>query len=237
MKSYCWLLFDADGTLFDYDQAETYALQQSFAQIDVPFDADCQATYRNINHQIWQDFEQGNITAERLKSKRFELLFEALSLKADARAFSERYLTNLSQATFLIQGAEETVRTLSEMYHIAMITNGLTKVQRPRFRESLLAPYIEATIISEEIGVAKPDPQIFDIAFEQMQHPTHDEVLIIGDSLTSDMQGGYNYGIDTCWFNPECLPNTTSITLTFEIQQIPELLNILGTGGIDESHN
>jgi len=235
MKSYCWLLFDADGTLFDYDQAETYALQQSFTQTGVPFDGDCQTTYRMINHQMWQDFEQGNITAERLKTKRFELLFEALSLKVDARVFSDRYLTNLSRATFLMQGAEETVRKLSEVYHIAMITNGLTKVQRPRFRESLLAPYIEAIIISEEIGVAKPDPRIFDMAFEQMQNPARHEVLIIGDSLTSDMQGGHNYGIDTCWFNPKRLPNTTPINPTFEIQRISELLGMLGTGGTDES--
>ena len=230
MKSYCWLLFDADGTLFDYDRAETFALRQSFTQIDAPFDADCQAKYRAINHQIWQHFEQGKITAERLKSRRFELLFETLGLDVNAQAFSDRYLSNLSQATFLMQGAEEIVKKLSKAYHIAMITNGLTKVQRPRFRNSMISAYIEATIISEEVGVAKPDPKIFDIAFEQMQYPNRDVVLIIGDSLTSDMQGGQNYGIDTCWFNPENVSNRTAIVPTFEIQHLSELLAILEPG-------
>jgi YjjG family noncanonical pyrimidine nucleotidase len=227
MNRYTWLLFDADGTLFDYDKAETFALQRSFRQSDMPFEPHYLSTYRRINHQIWIDFEHGKITAERLKTKRFELLFDELHVDVDARKFSNHYLVNLSKATFLIDNAEEIVETLADTHHIAIITNGLTNVQYPRLKESVLAPYIEATIISEEVGVAKPDSQIFEIAFEQMQHPARDEVMIIGDSLTSDMQGGYNYGIDTCWFNPANAPNSFAFQPTYEIHALSDLLNIL----------
>lgn len=227
MNRYRWLLFDADGTLFDYDKAEIFALQRSFRQSDIPFESHYLSIYRRINGQIWIDFEHGKITAERLKARRFELLFDKLHIDVDARKFSDRYLINLSGATFLLGRAEELVKTLAATYRIGIITNGLTKVQRPRFRNSNLAPYLETTIISEEVGVAKPDPQIFEIAFEQMQHPARDEVLIVGDSLTSDIQGGCNYGIDTCWFNPDNVENTFPFRPTYEIHALSEVLGIV----------
>ncbi len=227
MSRYSWLLFDADGTLFDYERAERAALEHSFHEVDITFEPVHLTTYRRINGQIWLDFEEGNITAERLKGRRFELLFNELHKSIDAQAFSDRYLTHLSEATYLIDGAEAIVKHLAATYHIGIITNGLTKVQRPRFKASVLAPYIEAAIISEEIGVAKPDPRIFELAFEQMRHPDRNKVLMIGDSLTSDIQGGCNYGIDTCWFNPNDAKNTISFQPTYEIHALSEMLNIL----------
>jgi YjjG family noncanonical pyrimidine nucleotidase len=227
MNQYTWLLFDADGTLFDYDAAERTALERTFHDVGIPFEPICLTTYRKINGQIWIDFEKGKITAKRLKSRRFELLFHELQHPVDAKAFSDQYLLRLSEATYLMDGAEKLVKHLEDSYRIGIITNGLTNVQRPRFKASAVAPYIETTVISEELGVAKPDPRIFDAAFEQMQHPSRDEVMIIGDSLTSDMQGGYNYGIDTCWFNPKNAENTFPFQPTYEIHALADILNIL----------
>jgi len=227
MTTYTWLLFDADGTLFDYDKAEKSALANTFEQVGYPFEPQYLPEYRRINGQIWLDFEQGKITQEKLKTKRFELLSEAVNIPYDPRDFGARYLANLAKCTYLIDGAEEIVKTLHGKFNIAIITNGLTRVQRPRFKESVIYPYIKEVIISEEIGVAKPDRGIFDIAFERMNHPAKSEVLIIGDSLTSDIQGGNNYGIDTCWFNPKRKIHHPVITSTFEIHKLSELFNIL----------
>ena len=226
MTTYTWLLFDADGTLFDYDKAEKSALANTFEQIGYPFKPQYLPEYRRVNGQIWLDFEQGKITQERLKTKRFELLSEAINISYDPRDFSTKYLANLAKGTYLIDGAEEIVESLSGKFEIAIITNGLTDVQRPRFEKSSIRSYIKEIIISEEVGAAKPDRKIFDIAFERMNHPAKDEVLIIGDSLTSDIQGGHNYGIDTCWFNPEGKTNG-QITTTFEIQRLDQLPKIL----------
>jgi YjjG family noncanonical pyrimidine nucleotidase len=227
MRHYTWLLFDADGTLFDYDAAEKHALEASFVQIDSPFKQDYLAEYRRINHQIWLDFEQGKITQERLKARRFELLFDTINLHADPMEFSERYLDNLAKGTYLIDGAADILKVLENTYNLAIITNGLTRVQRPRFEKSPVSQYLKEIIISEEVGAAKPEPAIFDIAFECMDYPAKQDVLIIGDSLTSDIQGGHNYGIDTCWFNPKHHHNTLSIAPTFEIHTLSELSRLL----------
>jgi 2-haloacid dehalogenase len=227
MTQYTWLLFDADGTLFDYDQAERFALERTFQQIGYPFEPHYLPTYREINAQIWLDFEQGKISQEKLKTRRFELLLDTIHIPANPQELSATYLVNLANGAYLMDGAEEILKKLWGRFYLAIITNGLTEVQRPRFEKSAIRPYISAIIISEEVGVAKPDKQIFDIAFEKMNHPAKHEVLLIGDSLTSDIQGGKNYGIDTCWFNPERKPGNPMITSTFEIQQLNELLGIL----------
>ena len=223
---YKWLMFDADGTLFDYYKAEENALRLTFEQLGYPFAVDHISTYRHINEKIWLEFEQGKIDQVTLRTRRFELLMKAINIQADAQEFSARYLVNLSNRTDLIAGAEELVRRLVAKCNLAIITNGLADVQRPRFKQSTIHEYFDAIIISEEVGSAKPKPQIFDVAFAQMDHPAKDQVLIIGDSLTSDIQGGVNYGIDTCWFNPD--GNTNGhLPCTYEIAKLSELPPLL----------
>jgi 2-haloacid dehalogenase len=227
LMTYQWLLFDADGTLFDYDRAESRALKNTFDQLGYPFEEPYLAEYRRVNHTIWLEFEQGQIDQITLRTRRFELLFQAINVQADPYEFSPTYLANLAEGTYLIDGAVETLELLSGNFNLAIITNGLKEVQRPRFRKSAINGYIETIIISDEVGVAKPDPKIFDIAFTQMNQPAKNQVLIIGDSLTSDIQGGRNYGIDTCWFNPAGKRNDHQIASTFEIQRLAELLELL----------
>lgn len=223
--NYQWLLFDADNTLFDYDKAEATALANSFQQFGLDFDQTTGAQYRTINAQIWHDYELGHITQQDLRAERFRRLFTAVHLPTDAEAFSRQYLVNLSQAGHLLEGVEALLRRLAASYHIAIITNGIADVQRPRLAASPIHDLVEAFVISEEVGVAKPDPAIFDVAFARMGQPAKAEVLIIGDSLSSDMQGGLNYGIDTCWYNPAGKPATLPVTYT--IRQLDELHRIL----------
>jgi len=227
MPRYAHLLLDADGTLFDYDQAEATALATTFRDLELGFGASYAETYREINGLIWREFEQGTITVAEIRSERFRRLFTALSLDADPVAFGRRYLTHLGECAQLIEGAEAIVSALYGKVGLVLITNGLQDVQRARLSRSPIARYLDDVVISEEVGSSKPDPGIFDECFRRMGHPPKKDVLIVGDSLTSDMQGGHNYGIDTCWFNPHAHPLTLDLQIRYEIRALDELLRIV----------
>jgi 2-haloacid dehalogenase len=227
-KSYSWLLFDADGTLFDYDLAEAKALAGAFTDLGLRFEADTIPTYRKINAQVWLDFEQGKISALALRTLRFERLFQALDMQADSNVFSACYLRNLAQAGDLMPGARELLLDIQRRWRLGLITNGLKDVQRPRLARSGVGDCFEVVVISEEIGVAKPDPLFFEHAFTLAGFPPRETVLVIGDSLSSDIRGGMDYGLDTCWFNPGNIPADPQVPATYVIQQLNQLRALLG---------
>jgi len=232
---YKWLLLDADGTLFDYDKAEAKALRRTFAQLNLPYESHYVQRYREINGRIWREFEQGGISAVQLRSKRFELLFQAVGIESDPERFSGDYLKQLADGTDLLQGAKDLLQALHGRVGLVLITNGLQDVQRPRLNKAALQGYFDHVVISEEVGASKPDRKIFDAAFALMGHPPKEEVLIVGDSLTSDIKGGSDYGIDTCWFNPSGRPLDLDVQVSYEIHQLGQLLDLVGLDGHSKS--
>lgn len=223
-KHYPWLWFDADGTLFDYAQAEGNALQRTFQALSLPFDERVLDTYRRINSELWQALERQEITAPVLQVRRFELLLETLQSAGSAPQLSRAYLEHLALGTELMEGAYEVVHTLAATCQIAIITNGLKAVQRSRLSRSPIREFVRALIISEEVGAAKPHAAFFDAAMSRTGNPPRREVLVIGDSLTSDMRGGVDYGLDTCWFNPGRTSRPEDLPVTYEIGRLGELL-------------
>ena len=224
---YTWVLFDADGTLFDFEKAEIAALESTLAQFGAHASPEHLPVYRDINKQLWRDLEKGRITPEALRTRRFELFFEAIGAHYDPADFSDRYLGNLAGGVELVDGATETVRALHGKAGMLVITNGLREVQRSRLAKSTLRDYFSGIVISEEVGVAKPHARIFDVAFERMGGPRKGDVLIVGDSLTSDIAGGNDYGIDTCWFNPSARSREVAVESTYEIRRLAELVEIV----------
>ena len=200
--AYSWLFFDADDTLFDYPRAEGYALQTTFAALGLPTSPAMLADYQRFNLETWHELESGQISALELRTARFARLFAHQGLQVDVDACSRLYLENLARSAFLIAGATELLAALTPHYCMGLITNGLPEVQRPRLAGSGLASYFQFVTISEEIGVAKPDPRFFATAMAQAGSPNPRSVLVIGDSLSSDIRGGVQAGLDTLWYNP-----------------------------------
>lgn len=226
---YSCLLFDADGTLFDYDWAEGQALAATLAGVGFTLRDDTREIYRRVNAALWHRLEEGTVDAVTLRYRRFEDLFTELGLPIDAaRSASEHYLVELASHGKLLPGADAVVRGLAGRARMAIITNGLADVQRPRLGSSPLAAFFETLTISDEIGIAKPDRRILDLTLEAMGDPTRSEVLMIGDSLSSDIQGGENAGVDTCWFAPEgaAAPDQPSPTHTIHsLSELPAIVD------------
>jgi 2-haloacid dehalogenase len=226
--TYPWIIFDADGTLFDYRAAEAAALQGGFCALGLPWDPAYGALYTGINAAIWLEFERGEIDQLRLRTERFERLFAEVGLTADTAEFSRRYLAVLARQAALLPGAEAVVRRLAASHRMLLLTNGLTEVQRPRFAAAPIRDCFADIVISEEVGLAKPDPAIFDVALERAANPERSTVLVVGDSLSSDIAGGAAAGLDTCWFNPEGAGNGHGVAPTHEIRRLRDLLPIVG---------
>lgn len=228
MMKYKVVLFDADDTLFDFKKSETHAFMKTMKELeDVYEDRVHLKAYHEINTRIWKEFELGEITQKDLKVERFRRLKEVLGLSFAPEEFAEKYMHHLSYASFVYPEAETLMEKLEGKYKMAIITNGLTQVQTRRIRNAPLARYFQQVIISEEIGISKPDQKIFVHTLAKLGHEEVKDVLMIGDSLTSDIKGGEDFGVDTCWFNPEGKENHTSISPTFEIRKLMDILNIL----------
>lgn len=227
MGKYALLLFDADGTLFDYDRAESWALEQTICDIGLQFDEHIKKKYREINHKLWVAFEQGEVTIADIRVERFRKLLSAIHNDTDPVETGERYLSYLGKAGFLINGTRELLDSLYGKIRMAVITNGITETQYGRFDASGIRTYFDPIIISGEVGAQKPDTAIFKILFEKAGFQDKSKALIIGDSLSSDMLGGFRFGIDTCWFNPDGKPRDPDIPVTHEIRKLSEICRIV----------
>ena len=167
------------------------------------------------------------ISAGELKIERFKRYFKLINADTDPEEFSNEYLVNLSLGTDLLPGALELVEKIYSDFKIVVVTNGLTSVQKPRFENSELFPYVDNYVISEEFGIPKPNKEIFEHALKLAGHEQKSSTLMIGDKLSSDILGGVNFGIDTCWYNPLVNPNNTGIKPRYEIKSLSELEQII----------
>jgi len=230
MPDYEWLFFDADGTLLDYYQAEAAALAQCLAEFGAPYSPAVLQQYQEINERLWREFEQGRVTAVDLRTRRFEILFAQLGLALPAEQVSPVYSRCLGQGAHLIQDAYAVVQRLSRRHKIAILTNGLSDVQRARLSRSPLSGLVSHLVISEEIGVTKPAALYFERAMRAVGCQDKLAVLMIGDGLESDMLGAVSYGIDACWYNPHHRPRPQDLAIKYEIHDLWELLEITGDG-------
>lgn len=228
LRDYEYLLFDIDNTLMDFSAGEKAALFQTMEERGTPItDADHQK-YLAINVGAWGRFEQGLVDSKTVQRIRFE---EFLAYRnqdpAYAQEVNDHYVVNLGQQAILLDGAEEMLRRLKERYRLAVVTNGLHLVQRARLTKSGLLPLLDGVFISQEMGVPKPSREYFDAVLASFGDGVRDKYLIIGDSLSADIQGGINAGIDTCWLRPAGAEARAGISPTYTVHNFGELLALL----------
>ena len=174
--------------------------------------------------------EKGQIKEDELRVLRFERLFEKNSLKYNTKIFSEKYSERLSEGSFLLEGAEELCKYSSEKYRMIIITNGIKKVQIPRIKNSKINKYIEKIVVSEDTRVSKPNIEIFQYALDlanKKNKVTKQEIIMIGNSQSADIQGGINFGIDTCWINLKNQQKNEDIKAKYTVKSYKELYNFL----------
>ena len=232
MWDYDILLFDADRTLLDFDQSEFMALKQVFGEYGIEFNDARHCKYSRINQGLWDQHELGLISRDRLIYKRFEDFFLQENMKIDSVEIEERYQFLLSENAYLIDGALELIKDLSEKYDIYIVTNGVNETQMKRLVATEIEKYVKDIFISDEIGYQKPSKEFFDIVFSRIHNFNKSRAIIIGDSLTSDIKGGNNAGVDTCWYNPLKLPQNIDVDITFEIDSLELLRQNLLVGKI-----
>lgn len=212
------LLFDADETLFDFEKSEAEAFHNTMSEYGVDdreelhFDA-----YKKLNTVIWKELEDGLITLKELKVERFRRFLKKQGIDEDEYEFAACYMKYLGSSSILLEGAKELIEDLCSHYRMAIVTNGLTSVQDGRIRKSVIAKYFDEIVISEELGISKPEPGIYEHAVRKLGNYEKNDILMIGDNLNSDIRGGINYGVDTCWFNPKRMENKTELVPNYEI--------------------
>lgn len=224
---YKLLIFDADHTLWDFDKAEKNAICKIFVDSNIPFENSYLEVYREINFSLWKLFEQNEISQKKIKTERFRLFFEKIGFSADYSKISHDYLIYLSQGNELLDGAFELITDLKSRYMLALLTNGISIVQHPRYENSRLFGSFSAFVVSGDLGINKPDKAIFEYTLDKCNISDKSEVLMIGDSLSSDIQGGLNSGIDTCWYNPKGSVNNTPFKPKYEIMNLNEIYHVL----------
>lgn len=226
---YRYIFVDLDNTLLDFEAAEEYSFYYTAQSHGLTFGEAELERYKAINAPLWKMMERREITKDALVVRRFRELFGALGISGiDPEQYNADYLNNLSLCTRPIDGAEELCRFIHENAMLIIATNGVSATQHRRIAVSGLEPWMDQVVVSDDAGAEKPDRRYFDRAFAVSGASDKADCIIIGDSLTSDIRGGQQFGIDTCWFNPKKkpLPEGEAVP-TYTVSKLGEFIEIL----------
>lgn len=218
-----WIFFDADETLFTFDAFG--GLQRMFLDYSVTFTDQDFVEYQAVNKPLWVDYQNGAITALQLQHQRFQSWAERLNVHAGS--LNDAFLNAMAEICAPLPGAASLLDSLKGKVKLGIITNGFTALQQIRLERTGFRDYFDLLVISEEVGVAKPDPKIFDYALAQAGNPERSRVLMVGDTAESDILGGINAGLSTCWLNAHHRPQPDGINPTWTVASLNELEQLL----------
>lgn len=223
---YSTLFLDLDNTILDFDMAEAQAIKTVLKMHNLPCNEEIVKKYSEINLSFWKRFEKGEIKREDIFENRFVKLLEFLGKDGDVSQIAKDYFFALSEGYFTVDGAEEILSYLkSKGYKLYITTNGVSITQYKRIKNSGVEQYVDGVFISEDTGHQKPEKEYFDYILGKIPEKDKSKILIIGDSQSSDILGGINSGIDTCWYNP--LKGNGKYKTEYEIADLIEIKNIL----------
>lgn len=221
------IFIDLDDTILDFGAAEHAAISKTFRQVGLEPTPELLARYSAINLSQWEAYERGEITRDTVLVRRFELLFRELGSSLDAQSTEDIYRGYLGVGHYFIDGAVKILEYLAPKYDLYIASNGVAATQYSRLKSANISHFFKEIFISEMTGSHKPEKAYFDFCFARIPDFDPKKALMIGDSLTSDIRGGKNAGIRTCWFNPQHKPHRPEIEPDYEVFSLEELKTIL----------
>lgn len=221
------VLLDMDNTILDFDMAERVAIGRTFTALGVPFNDDTIKRYNLINIQHWEMLERGLLTRQEVLVNRFKTLFDEIGSDCDPFLTQEMYETLLAEGHWFMPGAEKMLEDLYSQYRLFVCSNGTTAVQAGRVKSAGIGHYFEKIFVSEFMGCNKPSREYYECCFAEIPGFDRHRTIMVGDSLSSDIQGGINAGIKTCWYNPKGKSLTGSAAPDYEIQELSQLSGLL----------
>ena len=222
---YTTLLFDSDDTLLDFHASERRAIFEAFEKAELYFDEEMLSVYSAVNQGLWKALERGELTTDELLVERFRCFFEKYGYSYDPKEFNDLYFHCLADTDFVIDGAIEVLEALKDRYELDIITNGVGYIQTSRLGKSGLRKYFKHLFISGEMGANKPSRRFFDHVLDRVEEKDRSRILVIGDSLTSDIKGAVGCGLDSLYIGSE--NDITDILPTYRVDNIRQILNIL----------
>ena len=224
-----FLFLDLDDTILDFHKAERIALSKTLRDFSLEPTEEVLARYHAINAQHWRRLERREIDRQEVLVGRFRVLFEELGMEIDAGAVMKAYERNLSMGHYFLPGALEAVQSLHKKYRLFLASNGTAVVQHSRLQSAGLYPYFEQVFISQEVGFDKPSGEYFAACFAKIPGFQPENAMMVGDSLTSDMLGGLNAGMHTCWITPASTPARADIVPEYRLESVTQLEALLET--------
>ena len=223
------ILWDIDGTLLNFLEAEKCAIRKCFSMFGLGECSDeMLARYSKINDKYWKRLERGEITKKEVLHNRFEEFFKKENIDfKEIDAFNQKYQVSLGDEIFFNDDSFELMKRLKTRVKQYAVTNGTFVAQERKLKRSGLDAIFDDVFISEKLGADKPNKAFFDAVWEQIGEYKKDEIMIVGDSLTSDMQGGVNAGILCCWYNPYGVENKSELKPEFEICDLRQIEKII----------
>lgn len=221
------LLIDLDNTLIDFNECARHSIINAFGELGLEYTPNVFETFICENVKIWKRLEKGEITKSQLRANRWNIILGKLGIDFDGTILEEMFENGVAKGAYAVEGAYDLLDYLEGKYSLYIVSNGFRFVQESRLKIGNFEKYFDGVFVSEDIGIAKPAKEFFDYCFENINNPPKEDVILIGDSITADILGGINYGMDTIWFNKNNEPLPENINPTYTVNTLNEIKNIL----------
>lgn len=221
------ILLDLDNTLIDFNECARHSIIAAFKEMSLPYTDKVFETFICENVKIWKRLEKGEITKAELRANRWNIILEKLGIEFDGTVIEELFEQGVANGAYAVEGAYDLLDYLYPEYNLYIVSNGFRFVQENRLKIGDFRKYFKDIFLSEDIGIQKPAKEFFDYCFKKLGNPPKESVMLIGDSLSADITGGINYGIDTIWFNKNGDTSPESIKPTYTVNSLNDIKNIL----------
>jgi len=220
------VLIDIDNTLLDFNKCATFAIKSGFEDFNIEFSDSIFPVFKEINDKLWLQVEQKTLTKPELHKIRWKLIFNELGIEKDGVEFEKVFVNYVHESHIPVDGALDLLQYLSAKYSVYAASNASLKQQINRLTKANMIKYVKDIFVSDEIGFPKPSGEFFDICLSRIAPLKKEELVMIGDSLTADIDGGTKYGIATCWFNHDKEEVPADLKADYIVDSLSDIKNI-----------